>query len=395
MKKFIAALMLLAFPASAFSAPLAAPVATIHSGRPLALISILAAGGGYTPPGTNAMTGSGAVFDPIVPLDGTQNITGGVTATGGFTADIVGSGGFAFATSGVTKSAFYKASNGLTIRMTDNTGFDVYEWFLDGATPKFTVLNQGGNGLVESRVMSLTTAKMLSAPMMFEDASGNMLAKITDGGTTGGMTLTSSFNIVDTIAGGTSSVNFTKAGAATFSSTLTANNLQVSASNASSITSLIFASATSPATTNGFVNYDGTNMIFNVPSTKGWTWNVAGSAQATLSNAGALTTVGSIKPTSGGSGAATLVLVGHGTYVIDFGAFTAGVNQTSAQALTGVAFGDTCSVGTSIDQSASIGVMGVQVTSAGNLKIVISPITIASTADPASATYTVNCYRAL
>lgn len=80
-------------------------------------------------------------------------------------------------------------------------------------------------------------------------------------------------------------------------------------------------------------------------------------------------------------------------YVIDFGAFTAGVDQTSAQAMTGVAFGDACAVGTSVDQSATIGAMTVLVTSAGNIKISVSPISTASTANPASATYTVSCWR--
>ncbi len=92
-------------------------------------------------------------------------------------------------------------------------------------------------------------------------------------------------------------------------------------------------------------------------------------------------------------GAVPLSCLLKGSYVIDFGAFTPGVNQTSAQALTGVAFGDCLSVGTSRDQSATIGQLSAQVTSAGNIVVIASPISATDTGNPASATYTVIALR--
>lgn len=159
----------------------------------------------------------------------------------------------------------------------------------------------------------------------------------------------------------------------------------------------ISLAGTPPSTAAGF-GYNGSNVISNTPSTKGFIWTVAaGTVMALDANnltvSDNLICTGSIKPTSAATGAATLVNVLRGTYVIDFGAFTAGVNQTSAQTLTGVALGDCLTVGTSIDMSATIGQISAQVTSAGNIKIVVSPITTASTADPASCTYTVTAFR--
>lgn len=107
----------------------------------------------------------------------------------------------------------------------------------------------------------------------------------------------------------------------------------------------------------------------------------------------AVSTAGAITPSADVSGAVKLLWVGRGTYVIDFGAFTAGIDQTSAQTLTGVAFGDCLIVGCSIDQSASIGTMTAMVTSAGNIVITVSPVSTTSTANPASATYTVTAIR--
>ena len=70
------------------------------------------------------------------------------------------------------------------------------------------------------------------------------------------------------------------------------------------------------------------------------------------------------------------------SYTISFSAFTAGVNQTSVQAMSGVKFGDILSVATDRDVSASIGQISALVTSANNIKIVISPISTSSTATP-------------
>lgn len=60
--------------------------------------------GGFVRPST--LTGSGAVYDPIVPPDGTQNITGGLTASGDVT---VGSGNLI---AGGANGVFLKYSGG-------------------------------------------------------------------------------------------------------------------------------------------------------------------------------------------------------------------------------------------------------------------------------------------
>ena len=107
-----------------------------------------------------------------------------------------------------------------------------------------------------------------------------------------------------------------------------------------------------------------------------------------------LSVTGTITPTSAATGAAALTNILKQTFVIDFGAFAGGgASQNSAQAMTGVAFGDACSVGVDADTSAEYATAGVQVTSAGNIKIVIVPLTAAGTVNPASHTYTVTCIR--
>lgn len=103
--------------------------------------------------------------------------------------------------------------------------------------------------------------------------------------------------------------------------------------------------------------------------------------------------VGALTPGSATSGAKAIAWIGRGTYIIDFAAFSAGVNQTSAQVLTGVQFGDTLTVSTSVDLSATIGQISAQVTSAGNIKIIVSPISATDTGNPGSATFTVTAIR--
>jgi hypothetical protein len=53
-----------------------------------------------------------------------------------------------------------------------------------------------------------------------------------------------------------------------------------------SIGPTILPSATAPAATNAYVNYDGTNVVVNAPTGKGFSFNVNGTAQATVSSAG-------------------------------------------------------------------------------------------------------------
>lgn len=82
------------------------------------------------------------------------------------------------------------------------------------------------------------------------------------------------------------------------------------------------------------------------------------------------------------------------SYTIDFGAFAGGgASQNSAQAMTGVILGDACSVGVNGDVSAEMATLGVEVTSAGNIVIVLTPLTAAGVVNPASHIYTVKCAR--
>lgn len=145
-----------------------------------------------------------------------------------------------------------------------------------------------------------------------------------------------------------------------------------------------FATATVKATP-----VAGTGWTFDVPTAKGYFFQVNSAEVFKIGSGGAIT------PSDAATGAASLVNVIRQAYVIDFGAFSAGIDQTSAQAMTGVAFGDGCVVGTATDQSASFGALSVIVTSAGNIKISVSPISTTSTANPASDTFTVSCIRTL
>jgi hypothetical protein len=236
---------------------------------------------------------------------------------------------------------------------------------------------------------------------------------------------------------------------------------------------IVLDSATAPAGTNAYVNYDGTNVGLNAPTGKGFAFSVNGSSKVTITSGGAIDAhlgnadiivsnasglasasdggnvirvgggtsgnvytadrndaagaiahtfgndvtlsnataklvsvqnnatekfavykSGEIVPGADISGASKIAWVGRNTYTIDFGAFAGGgASQNSAQAMTGLAFGDGCTVGADGDTSAEFAAAFVEVTSAGNFKLVILPLTAAGTVNPASHTYTVTCIR--
>jgi hypothetical protein len=115
----------------------------------------------------------------------------------------------------------------------------------------------------------------------------------------------------------------------------------------------------------------------------------------TIVGAGPILSDSSITVGSGLSGAGALSWTsGPQLYVIDFGAFSAGVCQTSAQTMTGLLNGDGCTVGTSVDASTYFGSLFVNVTSAGNFKLMACPISSSSTVNPASMTFTIQLARA-
>lgn len=81
MKKTIALLLLLAAPATYAAPVVAAPplAASLRADLMIMRFPLLAAGYGST--GATVLSGAGAVFDPIVPTDGTQNITGNLVVS--------------------------------------------------------------------------------------------------------------------------------------------------------------------------------------------------------------------------------------------------------------------------------------------------------------------------
>jgi hypothetical protein len=312
--------------------------------------------------------------------------------------------------------------------------------YSDGTNTLWTLVDDGTTGTVQVKRSQIDTVKALTSAgnVVVTDSADNTLATFTDTGTVGDFTSTR--NIIagaagvvqtDTLkvltgAGNESVQDSAGNGLATFVDLGTTGALKISGNewrsnadtNSLTITDgtntlvtvtdggtfgnltvgaylLPTAGTTVPASTNPYFGYGGGggNLAINAPSGTGLDFTVAGSAKLSIGNTGNTTMTGTLKPTSAGSGAAAITQFLKQTYVIDFPAFTAGVDQTSAQAMTGVAFGDACSVGTAADQSASIGGMSVFVTSAGNIKISISPVSTASTANPASDTFTVSCLR--
>lgn len=103
----------------------------------------------------NSMSGSGAVFDPIVPTDGTQNITGGLTTTSRITGvEVYSQGGVMYLDPGANgliraastaNQAFQLDSSGLN-RITSNAA--------DGANTGVIINN--------SQTLSNASAKLLS-----------------------------------------------------------------------------------------------------------------------------------------------------------------------------------------------------------------------------------------
>lgn len=280
------------------------------------------------PDGTTIVTnGAGriAVADPIVPVDGTQNITGAlsVSGAGAFGGNVTSGAGSVFqATTGDT---FYATAN--------STQLNVRGGAADSGTAIGVIINN--NQALANAAAKLLSVQNNATEKMYVDLNG----------------------------------------------------------------AIVFTGGAAPIASTVVVTQDGSsNMVQNVPSGKVIVARINGSnvtstGSTGLSVTGTLSSSGNLTPGSGTSGASAIAWVGRGTYVIDFGAFTAGIDQTSAQALTGVAFGDCLSIGCSVDQSATIGQMTAMVSSAGNIVITVSPVSTTSTANPASATYTVTAIR--
>lgn len=99
------------------------------------------------------------------------------------------------------------------------------------------------------------------------------------------------------------------------------------------------------ATAGAVIRYDGTDMIFNVPSSKGFRWKVNGTNELILSSAGALTATGAIAG-SNLSGTNTgdvtigtangLSIAGQGLSLAAADGSTAGALTAAAQAVGGV-----------------------------------------------------------
>jgi hypothetical protein len=150
---------------------------------------------------------------------------------------------------------------------------------------------------------------------------------------------------------------------------------------------LLLDSATNPAGTLAYVNYDGTNLNLNAPTAKGWNFTVAGSSKFQINTAGAIT------PGAGLTGAVSVPWVGRTTLAITPAAYSAGIAQEFTTTMTGVAFGDCLTCGYSVDVSATTSAIIALVTSAGNIAIYLTPNSTTQTGTPGAGTVTVTAVR--